>query len=338
LSQPFSIRFVDFDGRPIAGSRVEFSVGGDASGTFPNPYGVISYAEATTDANGVATPPPLTAGKGLGTGYVTARFAYPGTHLTDSVSMPFTVTTGDGKTSLELQDMWWAGFEENGWGLSVAQHDDRLFAVVFTYDANGQPTWHVLPAGYWAGGERYANFVGAWYSPRGTPYFAYDASRLVVGSNSIYSNLEFDYDTVGRMIVGPYPATTKSLRRQDFTGDKPSPIAGLGDMWWGGPSQNGWGISIMEQFGGLFSVWFTYDGAGLPTWFVMPGGTWTSVNTYEGAVYRTRSSGWPAYDAKRLQVIPAGTYRYRFQDLEHATFEYSVEGNSGSLSLIRQDF
>jgi len=38
------------------------------------------------------------------------------------------------------QDMWWGGAAENGWGVSVVQHRDLLFSVVYAYDAAGQPT------------------------------------------------------------------------------------------------------------------------------------------------------------------------------------------------------
>ena len=39
-----------------------------------------------------------------------------------------------------LQDMWWSGPAENGWGMSVVQHGDRLFAAIYAYDADGAPT------------------------------------------------------------------------------------------------------------------------------------------------------------------------------------------------------
>jgi hypothetical protein len=234
--------------------------------------------------------------------------------------------------------MWWSGFAETGWGVSIAQHDDRLFAVLYAYDANGRPTWRVLSGGNW--GDRFFTFGGFAYSPRGTPFYAYDASR--------------DCRWVRRAPTCTSPSTAmrgapsrwtwreqravKSLVRQDFGSDTPAPLRGLGDMWWGGESQNGWGIALMEQPGGLFSVWFTYDEQGLPTWLVMPDGRWTDSSTFEGAIYRTSGPTWPAYDPSRLTVSPVGSFRYRFRDRTSATFTWSIESRSGSAEITRQPF
>jgi hypothetical protein len=48
-----------------------------------------------------------------------------------------------------LKDMWWSGSAENGWGMSIVQHDDVLFGVIYAYDAGGKPTWFVMPGGDW---------------------------------------------------------------------------------------------------------------------------------------------------------------------------------------------
>jgi hypothetical protein len=50
------------------------------------------------------------------------------------------------------QDLWWSGSAENGWGVSIAQHGAKLFAAIYVYDAQGKPTWYVLPDGTWAAG------------------------------------------------------------------------------------------------------------------------------------------------------------------------------------------
>jgi len=47
------------------------------------------------------------------------------------------------------QDMWWAGPQENGWGLTITQHNDLLFLAWYIYDANGNPYWIVMPSGTW---------------------------------------------------------------------------------------------------------------------------------------------------------------------------------------------
>jgi hypothetical protein len=111
-------------------------------------------------------------------------------------------------------------------------------------------------------------------------------------------------------------------------------------MWWGGPEQSGWGVSIMEKPGGLFSVWFTYDEKGDATWFVMPDGRWTSSDTYEGRMYRTTSSPWfgGAYDASQFRATEVGPCRLRFTGKNAARLEYNVDGRGGTLDLVRFSF
>ena len=88
--------------------------------------------------------------------------------------------------------------------------------------------------------------------------------------------------------------TRKALTRQAF--GLPETVGAprrVGDMWWGGASQNGWGIALLQQHRTVFGVWFTYGEDGAPTWFVMPAGFWADGNTWQGRIYRTRGRpGW----------------------------------------------
>jgi hypothetical protein len=79
-----------------------------------------------------------------------------------------------------LQDMWWAGREENGWGMSVVQHASTLFSVIYAYDAAGKPIWYVMPGGMWD--ATHTTFSGAVYTPHGAPYSAYDTGKFVPGA------------------------------------------------------------------------------------------------------------------------------------------------------------
>lgn len=324
----------DAQGRPISGLQVYFYQSEGARARFS---GLSSTATAVTDANGLAFAPPLQAGLGIGAGALQAQVSASNTHYFVGTRFEYTITTSEGLTSFALQDMWWSGFDESGWGISIAQHDDRLFSVIYAYDANGRPTWYVLPGGTW--GDRFVTFGGNGYSPRGTPFFAYDAAQFRAGRQMSYIHFTFDGERAARlqMDVGE-TRSIKSLVRQDFSSDAAAPMTGLADMWWGGPSQNGWGIAIMEQPGGLFALWLTYDEQGLPTWFVMPAGDWTDRSTYEGVLYRTSGPGWPNYDKSNLRVTAAGSFRFRFHDQGHATFTYSVDSHSGDVEIERQPF
>jgi hypothetical protein len=237
-----------------------------------------------------------------------------------------------------LQDMWWAGLGENGWGMSVVQHGDRLFTAIYVYDAAGAPTWFVMPGGTW--NEARTAFSGLLYSPRGTPYASYDASRLQVGAPRGSARLAFesaDSALLAYEIDGV--AGTKRISRQPFGLPGGAAPQAVGDMWWGGAAQNGWGIALLQQHRMLFGVWFTYDANGAPTWFVMPSGFWKDAATWEGRLYRTTGSPWlgAAYDPSKLAAFDVGTFSVRFEG-DAAAFTYTIDGKVGTMALMRQAF
>ncbi|MFZ3321535.1 MAG: hypothetical protein WA190_04125 [Usitatibacter sp.] len=70
----------------------------------------------------------------------------------------------------------WYDPGEPGWGLSLSQQGDNIFAVLFVYDANHQPEWfvasNVVGTGILVPGNSYGEiFSGALYRTTG-PYFA----------------------------------------------------------------------------------------------------------------------------------------------------------------------
>ena len=236
------------------------------------------------------------------------------------------------------QDMWWAGSAENGWGMSIVQHQEMLFSVLYAYDAQGKPTWYVMPGGSWDSERRV--FSGPLYLAKGSPFHDYRAAQFEVGAPvgnaSIRfvdgSNADLDY-TIGN-VTG-----RKRITRQLFGLQESATLTGLGDMWWGGATQNGWGIAVLQQHRALFAVWFTYDAAGAPTWFVMPNGAWRDGSTFEGRVYRASSAPWLGvpYDARAFKTADVGWFRIRFSG-EGATFEYNIDGKAGTMPLTRQPF
>src|SRR3954471_14871617 len=64
------------------------------------------------------------------------------------------------------------------------------------------------------------------------------------------------------------------------------------DIWFN-PAESGWGLTIADHESNLFAVWFTYRQDGKPTWYVIPGGTFTSDRRhFQGDIYATTG---PAY-------------------------------------------
>jgi hypothetical protein len=237
------------------------------------------------------------------------------------------------------QDMWWAGPAENGWGMSLVQHGDMLFGVIYAYDEAGKPTWWVMPGGRW--NAAHTAFTGDLYSPHGTPFHAYDASRFAVGAPVGNATITFTGASSAELQYSIDGVTARKVMSRQLFGPADVTVpAGVGDMWWGGFGQNGWGIAVLQQYRTLFMVWFTYDAAGAPTWFVMPQGTWMDGSTYEGRIYRTASSPWlgKAYDPARFQLVDVGSYRFKLNGDSTATLNYGIEGRSGMLQLTRQPF
>ncbi len=75
-----------------------------------------------------------------------------------------------------LNDLWWGGLAENGWGVSLAQEGATLFGVWHTFDREGRPTWFALPGGNWIG----AQFRATLYRSGGAPWLGatYTPTRL----------------------------------------------------------------------------------------------------------------------------------------------------------------
>jgi hypothetical protein len=142
-----------------------------------------------------------------------------------------------------------------------------------------------------------------------------------------------DYTLAGK-------TSRKSVQRQPIASAANPAQGAYAGLWWGGPSQSGWGLSIAHQDATLFPVWYTYDRQGNKTWYVMPGGSWTASNTYTGALYRTTGSPWvgTVYDPQRLSVIPVGTMTLTFSTSDMGTMAYSVDGVSGGQVIFRQPF
>ncbi|HEX4859426.1 MAG TPA: hypothetical protein VFV17_10440, partial [Usitatibacteraceae bacterium] len=72
----------------------------------------------------------------------------------------------DGQPALQVNDMWWGGQAENGWGLNIAQQGRQLFPVWYTYNAQGNATFFAVPGGTWNGntftGDIYSTVSSAW--------------------------------------------------------------------------------------------------------------------------------------------------------------------------------
>jgi hypothetical protein len=236
----------------------------------------------------------------------------------------------------DYQDLWWAGQAEDGWGMSLTQKGATIFAGLYVYDSAGQPLWSVMPGCSW--NVLFTECSGALYTPTGTPYFAYDASRLVLGAPVGSATLTFsDGNRATLSYAWQGQSGQKSITRQTFA--QGLPRGNLTDLWWGGPTQNGWGVSITQQGGTAFAVWYTYDEQGRATWFVVPDGRLDASGGFAGTLFRTSGARWigAAYDASRFVATPAGSLSFVLSP-GGATMRYLVDAREGLEAIVRQPF
>ncbi len=229
-------------------------------------------------------------------------------------------------TPINYTDMWWAGEAENGWGMAITQHSPSniQFNAFYVYEANGTPTWYVMPGGTW--NANFTVFTGALYRPTGSKLDNFVTGNIAVGASVGTATLTFKTSSTATFAYTINGITaSKNIERQIFGPPSTTPRLDVGDLWWGGEPQNGWGITFAQQNRTLFGVWYTYGatctGTNIgcaATWYVMPGGDWgttpATANTYTGAIYSTVGSPWlgTVFDKNAVKVTPVGTISVAF--------------------------
>jgi chitinase len=247
-------------------------------------------------------------------------------------------TCTNSSTTTNYQDMWWAGQQENGWGLTITQHQDALFLAWYIYDSSGNPLWVVLPSGQW--NASHTTYSGDLYIPSGSWLGNYQVGRFTANASVGSASIAFTSASTGTLTYTVNGVSgSKSISRMAFGLLNTAPITSYMDMWWGGTAENGWGVVLTQQYHNIFAAWYTYDTSGRTTWLVMPDGAW-SGNTYSGALYRTQ--GTPvigaAYNPAALVVTQAGTLSLTFSDANTATMTYTVDGLTQTKSITRLPF
>ncbi len=237
-------------------------------------------------------------------------------------------------------DIWWNP-NESGWGLTLADHDTQLFGVWYTYAANGNPVWYVIPGGTFSGGKRF--FAGDIYQTTGPPYnVPFNSGQVMVAKLGTAS---FDFSPPG---VAPGTALftytigaltqTKEIQRQPFGSAAPNWGADYSDIWWNA-SESGWGLTLAQHGNNIFGVWYTYDTSGNPLWVVLPGVTFAGDNRFSGTFYTTTGPyyGIVPFNPDAVVVTPAGTASLAFNG-RTGTFTSTVNGFTQTKAITIQPF
>ncbi len=236
------------------------------------------------------------------------------------------------------QGAWWAGAAENGWGLAFTQHGNTLVAGWYYYGANGQPTWTIMAGCTWD--ASFTSCSGALYNSTSAWLGNYNAAQFVqnpVGSVTLTfsnaSNGVMQYTVNG--VSG-----TKIISKLNFgSGNAPS-ATDYSDVWWGGVSQNGWGIALVQQQAVLAGSWYTYDSQGRAVWYLISGGGWANATTYNAVLTRATGSQLigATYNAAAFTPVTAGNVTFVFTDANNAQMTYSVDGVTQTKAISRLQF
>lgn len=239
---------------------------------------------------------------------------------------------------LDYGDMWWAGAQENGWGLHIAQKGLQQFNTFYVHDANGNPVWYAMSGGTW--NADFTRFTGDIYQPTGSVFTAYDVTQwkpgTPVGRGTLTftdaSNGVFEFTIAG--VTG-----RKTITRFLFAPADANPRITVKDIWWGTERENGWGVAIAQQSSGLFAAWYTYGADGKTTWFVMLGGGWNGT-TYIGQLYTSTSSPWltTPYNPQLFRSQLVGVVSLEFRDQNTANMTYTVNGVTQTKLITRLAF
>ena len=109
-------------------------------------------------------------------------------------------------------------------------------------------------------------------------------------------------------------------------------------LWWN-ETESGWGMSVTQHGSMVFAATYTYDQAGLPTWYVLPS---CPVNGYScsGPIYKATGGTPPvvAWNGAGKVVTPVGTGTLSFANANNGTFSFTIDGATSSKPINRQIF
>lgn len=147
-----------------------------------------------------------------------------------SYGAPLTAKTTD------QSDIWWV-HTESGWGIQLVQNDNTIFATLFVYGPDGQPTWYTATLSYqgsftWSG--TLYKTTGPWFGT--VPFDPAAVTITPVGSMSLNMPL-INQGTLIYAVNGVQ--VTKTIERQLLVYEKFGDTSGFVGVM----SQQGAGLS-----------------------------------------------------------------------------------------------
>ncbi len=333
----------------LIGPPIVFTSNGPANAIVGVPFN-LAFSSATASVSYTlstgTTPPGLTLNS---TGSLSGTPTTPGTYVfaitasNGGVNQPSTTSFTIIVLPASYQGAWYAGAAENGWGVSLIEHDDRLVAGWYYYGASGASTWVIMPGCTWSVVQTATPVkvacTGALYASRGAAFSNYNPALFTQAS---VGNVTFTF-TEGQPDAGTMVwnvngvAGTKSMQRLHFGGGTAPSSIDYSDVWW---AENGWGMAIFQDRATIAFAWYTYDAGGNPMWMLMNQGSFTSANVYKGTVVRATGSQLVGATYNPALYTPAtvGNVTLTFLDANTATFTYTVDGVTQTKTITRMAF
>jgi hypothetical protein len=237
----------------------------------------------------------------------------------------------DTLSTTEITGLWW-NEDQSGWGITLTQQYDIIFATMFTYNQDGTPKWYVASncavVDNSCSGELYEISSGSALSS------TWDGTNILVNAVGHISFLFSDKDTATVDFTIDQVAGTRSITRQVFS--TLSPDAPYTALWWNA-NESGWGVTLTQQTDIAFITMFTYDNGGLPIWYVASNCAVTG-NSCTGPLYEVTgvSSISQTWNNSNRVITDIGEVTFDFADPGNGVLNYEINGMSGTRSITRQ--
>jgi hypothetical protein len=118
------------------------------------------------------------------------------------------------------------------------------------------------------------------------------------------------------------------------------PLWNASDLWWNA-AESGWGLALIQHGTVLFGALYVYGADNKPTWYVVPGGTWTTPTEFHGSVYRTTGPYFGgAFDPNAVNVTLAGDAVITLGETDSnvANVSFTIDGKSFVKAISRQPY
>ncbi|MCL2872500.1 MAG: hypothetical protein FWF41_05935, partial [Betaproteobacteria bacterium] len=151
------------------------------------------------------------------------------------------------------------------------------------------------------------------------------------GNADCYSSISLVYNSIKQWLD---PATTPPSSNygptRQYTGQ------------WMKADESGWGLTVLLNFPTnsryIFVPWYTYDSSGKAFWYIFEGADgWVANDKVTLDVYRLTGPAWGVlpFNGNNVVKTKAGTATLTFTSATAATFTYTVDNSSRTISLIK---